>query len=336
MDISIIIPVYNTEIDLLQRCFKSVRLSPDIAYEVIIVDDGSGPETAAYCQGCAAENDGFLYYRQENTGVSAARNAGISRASGKYVMFVDSDDELLPNAISKDQLQKNADIIFYDADLREDGRVQRIKPFNLDKDAHLDNKDVIAAALLGDINPSWAKLFRRAFLTENQIAFSETMLRAEDAYFVVTAVFAAKTISYVSKPAYCYHHNWVTDVKRIKSFPYETVENVVRLYTLSKDSLGRTVEQLGIAADERILLHKYALQMLIKRLFNIVGVQVMYKAYKNQTKELVLQTIKTAQKDWEKNVSALARVRCFLLKKDMRIALFLAAHCRKIYMRIRK
>lgn len=110
--VSIIIPVYGTE-GYLPACIESVcaQTYPDL--QIILVDDGSPDRCGAICDEYARRDPRITVIHQENRGVSAARNAGICRASGEYLMFVDSDDELEPNAVEV----LLADIQRYGADM---------------------------------------------------------------------------------------------------------------------------------------------------------------------------------------------------------------------------
>ena len=99
-DLSVIIPVYNGEA-YIGECIESViRQETGYSYEIIIVDDGStdgtGEILAEYAK---AEN--IKVFRRQNRGQSAARNFAIGKASGRFIMFADGDDLLLPNAIQK-------------------------------------------------------------------------------------------------------------------------------------------------------------------------------------------------------------------------------------------
>lgn len=88
---SIIIPVYNAEI-FLSSCLDSILKQTFQSYEVLLIDDGSEDKSGEICDAYAERYLGFQVYHQENSGVSAARNAGIHKAKGKYIVFLDADD----------------------------------------------------------------------------------------------------------------------------------------------------------------------------------------------------------------------------------------------------
>lgn len=92
--VSIIIPVYNSE-KYLCKLFDSIVCQTSSCIEVIIVDDCSSDGSIGICREYCEKNSNFKLYEQPfNMGVSIARNLGLSKANGKYVLFVDSDDWL--------------------------------------------------------------------------------------------------------------------------------------------------------------------------------------------------------------------------------------------------
>ncbi len=94
-DLSVVVPVYNAE-DYLDRCVRSLdaQTASQESFEVVLVNDGSPDGSLAICQRLVAERDNYVLVDQENQGVSAARNAGMRAAHGRYLMFLDPDDEL--------------------------------------------------------------------------------------------------------------------------------------------------------------------------------------------------------------------------------------------------
>lgn len=89
---SVIIPVYNRP-DLLKVAVESVLLQRMTDFELIIVDDGSSEDLAAYLE---PYGDQLRFLRQKNAGQAAARNFGVTEATGEYLAFLDSDDVWLP------------------------------------------------------------------------------------------------------------------------------------------------------------------------------------------------------------------------------------------------
>ena len=96
MELSILVPVYNTE-KYLRRCVDSLLAQTVEDYEVVLVDDGSTDGSGSICDEYARENDRVHVIHQENAGLSAARLAGIRASCGAYLGFVDSDDYVEPD-----------------------------------------------------------------------------------------------------------------------------------------------------------------------------------------------------------------------------------------------
>ena len=104
--LSLIIPVYKTALYLAES-LKSILKQDIRGVEIILVDDGSPDECPKICDRYAAEHSFIQVIHKENGGLSSARNSGLLVAKGKYVWFIDSDDYLLPTALSN--VKKNID-----------------------------------------------------------------------------------------------------------------------------------------------------------------------------------------------------------------------------------
>lgn len=89
--IAIIVPVYNCE-NTIGNCIESILQQTFLDFKLYIIDDGSEDRTPSICLGYADKDYRVVYKRQENLGVSAARNTGIEVSNAEYIMFVDGDD----------------------------------------------------------------------------------------------------------------------------------------------------------------------------------------------------------------------------------------------------
>lgn len=92
--VSVVIPVYNTSRTRLERCIESVIKQSYQMFEVIVVDDGSTHDNLDIAREICDKDSRILLYSQENRGSGAARNLGIHKAKGDYILFLDSDDML--------------------------------------------------------------------------------------------------------------------------------------------------------------------------------------------------------------------------------------------------
>ena len=119
--ISIIVPVYNVE-KYLRECLDSISQLKAVTWEAILVDDGSTDTSGQICDEYAKQDSRFRVIHQKNTGVSAARNAGLDAAKGDWIWFVDSDDSINPDfEISNPEVLNDADYVLFDMRKFHDG-----------------------------------------------------------------------------------------------------------------------------------------------------------------------------------------------------------------------
>ena len=97
VQISIIVPIYKVE-KYLVRCVESLMAQDFSSLEIILIDDGSPDRCGEICDNYAKKDTRITAYHKPNGGLSDARNYGLERAHGEYVLFVDSDDYLEPQA----------------------------------------------------------------------------------------------------------------------------------------------------------------------------------------------------------------------------------------------
>lgn len=98
MKLSIIVPIYNVE-STLERCIRSIVQQSFTDFELLLVDDGTPDNSGHIADELAATDERIRVFHKSNGGLSDARNYGIDRATGEYITFVDSDDELAPDTL---------------------------------------------------------------------------------------------------------------------------------------------------------------------------------------------------------------------------------------------
>ncbi len=115
---SFIIPVYNAAATL-KRCLDSIlaRTTPD--YEIILINDSSTDSSLEICEEYAAKYPQVSVYTYPNAGAGAARNRGLEKAQGKYILFCDSDDWYNSKELNKlldtaDEQMKDTDLLCFD------------------------------------------------------------------------------------------------------------------------------------------------------------------------------------------------------------------------------
>lgn len=200
--VSVVVPIYNAG-PYVERCAPSLvnqSLGAD-AYEVVYVDDGSTDDSAERLRRLAEAHPHVRVYEQENSGwPGKPRNVGIDRARGKYVQFVDQDDELSYEALERMYAlaeRNGSDIVLG----KVHGTMQG--PSNVFKRT-VEKCTAADAPLFESLTPH--KMFRRDFLREHGIRFPEGRVRLEDQLFMARTYVRAKTVSILGDYP-CYRWN---------------------------------------------------------------------------------------------------------------------------------
>lgn len=199
MKISLIIPVYNKK-PFLKRCLDSVANQTDKSAQVIIVDDGSTDGSADIC-----DKYNFEVYHTKNGGVSKARNYGMKKAQGEYIVFLDADDALELNAV--------------ETMLAWSDSAHNVVQFNHARYTAGPNAQPVKRTVAGgryslDRTPKywvyiWNKMYKKSFLEENEILFNEKMRFGEDEMFNVECL--VKNDGLYQIPDYLYRHYFDDD-----------------------------------------------------------------------------------------------------------------------------
>lgn len=211
-DVSIIIPVYNSE-KYIFRTVKSALKQTLKNVEVIVVDDGSTDATYEVLK--VFKNDNRLkLYRQKNKGVSSARNLGIDKCTGRYIMFLDSDDWLEKKAV--EMLFENAEkkkltlVCCGRYDCYSFGNKIKKKRYIPPSEEGTESAyDVMLEVCSGryGIQSSCHKLYERRIVEDFHIRFNDNIYNCEDGLFVFEYLSYMRSIFYLSVPLWnVYHH----------------------------------------------------------------------------------------------------------------------------------
>lgn len=208
--VSVIVPVYNTEL-FLQECLDSVLRQSGVDLEVICVDDGSTDGSARILDGYAARDSRLRVIHQANTGLSDARNAGLAASTGRYLCFLDSDDYWRLDGLAELVLladSSDLDVVMFDAaSLREPGVDDALWLKYHDhytRKPHLEPRSgVVMVADLGDEYRPSACLYlvKRELLEDGGLQFYPGIAH-EDNLFTFTVMLRAGRVSHVSTAHY--------------------------------------------------------------------------------------------------------------------------------------
>lgn len=209
MFLSIIMPSYNVE-QYIEDCLTScLRQEIDkTEYEVIVINDGSKDSTLDVVNSFIEKHPTapIRVVSQENSGLSATRNRGVTLAQGDYVWFVDSDDWITENCLK--ELHNNItkhnqpDIVVLNTILRKGGE-DTVIDRKLSSDKEGNGKYIYDNSYIFPYSGAPFYLFKRSFLKDNDLSFKEGIY-FEDCLFTPSALSMAKHCSYYSQPVYIY------------------------------------------------------------------------------------------------------------------------------------
>lgn len=204
--LSIIIPIYNVAA-YISKAAHSVSQQAFPGLEVVLIDDGSTDDSLKICQEILRGVD-VVTVTQENMGLSCARNAGLTIASGEYVMFLDADDFLLPSALTNilSALEPDSPDVLFGRYLRFTPKTGLLPgmPYDFNPPScTMQRTEYILGSLPEPSWNAWRYVCNRRFLLENNLFFEPGIL-CEDVPWTLTLLETAKTIEFMQAPFYAY------------------------------------------------------------------------------------------------------------------------------------
>lgn len=200
--ISVIVPVYKAE-QYLPQCIESILSQSYGDLELILVDDGSPDNSGAICDQYASKDIRVKVFHKENGGVSSARNLGIEKAQGEWITFVDADDAIEPNTLSKcstyfdgvDAVRFSMKYVY-----SEDGK-QTVN-YVL---SELSKEEYISKILLRDtILGVCGGVYKMKLFKDYNIRFNQNLINGEDWVVLLAVVLLANSIKLLNEPLYRY------------------------------------------------------------------------------------------------------------------------------------
>lgn len=236
--VSIIIPVYNVE-KYLKQCVNSVLAQTYSNLEILLIDDGSKDNSGSICDELAALDDRIKVYHKENEGLGLTRNYGIERVSGKYLIFIDSDDyiekELVERFIEiKEKYQ--ADTVFAGyKKVDNEGRVLFEESY---EEGYFKDEAVLEKflpRLIGSLpetrdsifRMSCARLYSVDIIMKHNIRFpSERVIQSEDGVFQFAYLQHSQSVAVSNASPYFYRENPKSLTSIYKKNKYEEMKKV--------------------------------------------------------------------------------------------------------------
>ena len=279
---TIIVPVYNSE-KFIKRCISSILNQNFFDYEIIIINDCSTDASNRICKKFRQDNLNKikLIKNEKNLGAGQSRNLGLKYASGRYIIFLDSDDYLLENSLNsleKNIKKKNYPDVILNHIIQNKNPISNIKELNYFSEKKLSKSKFLKILSQKNYLPNecWRIVVSRNLIAENKIVFKKIKI-AEDASFIFKIFIYMKNIL-INKNKFLFHssrHNSLKYTIGVDSaYAYYTVLTELQEYQKKfkknkiignylKFKINNIISNLKIYLS---LLNKKQLEILIKKI----------------------------------------------------------------------
>lgn len=270
--VSVIMPVYNTQKELLKAAVSSVLEQSYHELELIIVDDGSEKTCAILCDELAAQDDRANVIHIKNAGASTARNYGIEESRGEYIAFIDSDDTMAVNLL-QEFINQIGDVDFVMCGCKHIRTIQCGEYAEINGQRTLKHKECIECLCYMnppydhiETNAIWGKLYRRSLM--GNIRFDQSMIMAEDFKFNFDYIMGACAGKYLDFQGYNY---------------YEHSDSISRSYKPAMMNTIETIEDM-ISEYENTDVYDAVLSRCVNIAFTIL--MIISNEFKNERKKI--------------------------------------------------
>ena len=277
IDISVIVPVYNTG-EFIATCLDSIISQEGVNLEIIIVNDGSTDNSYEIIKPYLEKFDNIRYVYQQNQGLSVARNTGLQYACGEFILFVDSDDWILPGSLSyyiNKAHERNVDVVIGKVDIYYDNGI--VGQWSCIEDLHQNQPITSGADYLNHVAQSgkfapmvYTYFCRRTMLEQYHLTFEPGLIH-EDELWTPHMLIKARTVTFGSMPHYAYRRrtsgsitssttqqNRLQSLRKIVSIMSETYctmdsnSPAYQFFKLDIRAIYRTCAQIALRNNEQI------------------------------------------------------------------------------------
>ena len=222
MKLSVIIPVFNSE-KYIENCLDSLLINNKIELEIIIINDCSNDNTRSIVEKKYSFPFVKLFNNLKNMGVSYSRNYGLSKATGDYIMFVDSDDFLSSDwsLIVSEGIKSKKDIIYFSDRINENIKIDKLYEYIIG----YNNVNICMGG-------PFSKIFKRVFLEKNKLLFNTNLINGEDMMFNIMSLKKSKSHAIISKSFYNYR---IFNGSSTKKFDLKIINNDITFNNLLRE-----------------------------------------------------------------------------------------------------
>lgn len=322
--VSVIMPVYNSE-EYLRSAIESVLDQTYLNFELILIDDGSTDDSKKICDEYAMRDERVISIHKDNGGVCSSRNMGIDMAHGKYIAFIDNDDEyderyletLIANLVYQyDVIKCGRKNIRIDPSGRKTKQtVMSVKEnISLGFDEYVgDYYKLKRAEIWGSV---WNGLYKVEFLKKNCLRFDETLKHGNEDIIFNYQVLAAKPHIFIYKDVLYTHYY---RIKHSTSMKFYEDQVSSRIYAIKTE---RNIIK-GLASEEDCILTEFE---GIRECFRIIAQSenrsIRNKSVSKVEKELDFSLLNKTYK-YRERLDYKQRMDLFLLKNRLYYVYFI-------------
>ncbi|MEG1003857.1 MAG: glycosyltransferase family 2 protein [Clostridium sp.] len=258
MLVSVVIPVFNCE-KYINRCLDSVLEQTYNNIEIILVNDGSKDKSSTLISEYVKTDSRIKLINQRNTGPSEARNNGISKCSGEYIVFLDADDYIDKKYIElllKKILECNCDIVACGYNEITNRGTQQFNEFYFHEEEIA--KDIFSTYVCKGIGGTlWGKIFRRDIIYTNNIKMDSNIFMCEDLLFNLEYCYYANSFRAIKECLYYYNRENESSITK----------NININYLVNNINVSKKIEYWL----EKIFINKSLIdELIVERIYGMI------------------------------------------------------------------
>ena len=271
-NISIIIPIYNAE-STIEECLMSILKDNRQDIEVIAIVDGSVDNSLNICKKISKKDNRLKVIYQENQGIFLARQNGIKNSTGKYIMFVDSDDYMINNSLEKmrEMIKKYSPNLIRFRYMKNNGEYEQYKYFE-EKEKYIKKEEfreeIYPMFISGYmLNAMWTNCIKREYLENINIDKYKNVLYGEDLMYNLEIFSNIQNAVFLEDILYRYNtnENSITRTREIKRL-LKNLEDCITIYT----SLYTYLEKWNMLDSKNILKVQERIQKEASSIINLI------------------------------------------------------------------
>ncbi len=272
--VSIVVPAWQSE-KTIGRCLASLREQTFYDIEIIVIDDGSTDSTRDVVLQAADKDSRIQYYYQENNGVSSARNLGIEKASGKYLMFLDADDyvsrEFAEKLVMAMLNVAGCGMAVCSYDRKIHGWLVPVK--RLISDGKRSRREYFEETLIDPghhyFGVVWNKIFQLEIIQKHNIRFREDITLGEDFVFSLEYLTYADSVFVLRDRLVVYCYQQQSSLSRIFAKTPEDCRDEMTNRNKIFKVYYKTLEQAGISQIFRKKMYQYWIMFEIHQMYGL-------------------------------------------------------------------